>query len=378
VGYAIAKYVALCSSKGYAIGEKFAEWLEEQIGKDPQMENDLRGSVLDLQAICGSRNYVFFLNAAVVERFAHLDQLHGFLIEEKDLATSAGGKLRGAILAGFNSEAIMAAVHMMAFICDAWMWPTLVAVKVDDSKHILDVLPVMWTESLCWLRLAADEPAAVVDGSMRLDALLAAADPRTMKRDPEGTATRGGRAAMDMDCIRETVEADPTQHKLVCEMLTVGFKAMAAALEVHASEFIGDGVFSAAKDTPELRKKLDGVPATSTPCEALFAAVKRRAERQGIARHDTRIGGVVAKRDHTATWLLSLEPEALRVHHKRARARVQGPGGLDEEAARGQRQGQGATARDQAGQEALGPGEEGRRWSSRGLRRWCARPRTPS
>jgi len=188
----------------------------------------------------------------------------------------------------------MVAVRTMAFICDAWMWPTLVAVKVDDKTHIMDVLPVMWTESLRWLHLAADEPAAVIDCSMRLDALFAAAGQRTMARDSEGTATRGGRAAMDMDRIRATVEADPAQHKLVCEMLTVGFKAMAAALEVHASEFIGDGVFSAAKDTPELRKKLDGVPTTSTPCEALFAAVKRRAERQGVARHDTRVGGVVA------------------------------------------------------------------------------------
>ena len=267
VGYAIAKYSALFSLKGYAIGEKFAEWLEEQMSKDPQMENNLRGFVSDLQAICGSRNYVFFLNAAVCERFAQLDQLHGILKEEEAMAEAAGGKLRGAILAGFNSEAIMAAVRTMAFICDAWMWPTLVAVKVevDDSTHIMDVLPVVWTESHRWLRLAADEPAAVIDCSMRLDALFAAADQRTMKRDSEGTATRGGRAAMDMDRIRATVEADPAQHKLVCEMLTVGFKAMAAALEVHASEFIGDGVFSAAKDTPELRKKLDGVPTTSSP-----------------------------------------------------------------------------------------------------------------
>ena len=232
VGYAIAKYVALFSSKGYAIGEKFGKWLEEQMGKDPQMENDLRGFVSDLQAICGSRNYVFFLNAAVVERFAQLDQLHSFLIEEKDLATSAGGKLRGAILAGFNSEAIMAAVRTMAFICDAWMWPTLVAVKVDDSTHIMDVLPVVWTESHRWLRLAADEPAAVIDCSMRLDALFAAADQRTIKRDLEGTATRGGRAAMDMNRIRATVEADPDQHKLVCKMLTVALNAMAKAAAV--------------------------------------------------------------------------------------------------------------------------------------------------
>jgi len=124
LSYAVAKYVALFSSKGYAIGENFAQWLEAQMGRDEKLEGDLREFVSDLQAICGSRNYVFFLNAAVVERFAQLDQLHGFLIEEKGLAAKAGGKPRGAILAGFNSAHIMAAVRTMAFICDAWMWPT--------------------------------------------------------------------------------------------------------------------------------------------------------------------------------------------------------------------------------------------------------------
>ena len=43
---------------------------------------------------------------------------------------------------------------------------TLVAVKADGSEHILDVLPAVWTASLRWLRSAADEPAAVIDGSM--------------------------------------------------------------------------------------------------------------------------------------------------------------------------------------------------------------------
>jgi len=100
---------------------------------------------------------------------------------------------------------------------------------------------------------------------------------------------------MDMNRIRATVEADPDQHKLVCKILTVALNAMANALEVHASEFIGDGVFLAAKDTPELRKKLEGVPMTSTPYEALFAAVKRRAVVEGVARHDSRMGVVMAK-----------------------------------------------------------------------------------
>lgn len=47
---------------------------------------------------------------------------------------------------------------------------------------------------------------------------------------------------------------------------------------------------------------MSGTPTTSTSAETLFAAVKRRAERQGTSRHDTRMGAVVCKRDGTADW----------------------------------------------------------------------------
>jgi hypothetical protein len=191
--------------------------------------------------------------------------------------------------------------------------------------HIMDVGPAMWSTSLRWLREAAADPAAVINGSMRLDALSDAAGQRTVPRDKEGTATRGARAEVDMDRIRQTVEGDHAQHKLVCEMLTIGFTAAADTVENHASEFIGDGVFSAAKDTPELRKKLDGVPPTSTPCESLFASVKLRTGQQGVARHDTRVGGVVAKRDRTVAWAWGLDPETRTafVNSSRKRARVE-------------------------------------------------------
>ena len=51
LSYAVAKYVALFSSKGYAIGENFAQWLEAQMRRDEQLEGDLREFVSDLQAI---------------------------------------------------------------------------------------------------------------------------------------------------------------------------------------------------------------------------------------------------------------------------------------------------------------------------------------
>ena len=51
---------------------------------------------------------------AVVERFAQLESLYGYLLEEADMGAEAGGKLRKAILTGFESVYCMAAVRSMA------------------------------------------------------------------------------------------------------------------------------------------------------------------------------------------------------------------------------------------------------------------------
>jgi len=48
---------------------------------------------------------------------------------------------------------------------------------------------------------------------------------------------------------------------------------------------------------------MDGVPITSVMAETMFARVKRRADRGGISRHDTRMGAVLAERDGTVEWL---------------------------------------------------------------------------
>eukprot|EP00965_Chrysotila_dentata_P017629 585862-Pleurochrysis_carterae.AAC.1 len=60
-------------------------------------------------AICGSRDYVIFICAAVTERFSQIGSLRTYHEEEADLGAEAGGKLRNAILTGFGSEGIMAA-----------------------------------------------------------------------------------------------------------------------------------------------------------------------------------------------------------------------------------------------------------------------------
>ena len=54
--------------------------------------------------------------------------------------------------------------------------------------------------------------------------------------------------------------------------------------------------------TAQLREWLDGMPLTSVGAETMFARVKRRAQRGGIARHDTRMGAVLCDRDGTCKW----------------------------------------------------------------------------
>eukprot|EP00965_Chrysotila_dentata_P116968 3865957-Pleurochrysis_carterae.AAC.1 len=67
-----------------------------------------------MSAICGSRDYILFIDAAVTEPFSQAGSLCTYLEEQADLGAEAGRKLRNAILAGFGSEGIMAAIRAMA------------------------------------------------------------------------------------------------------------------------------------------------------------------------------------------------------------------------------------------------------------------------
>ena len=70
--YQTCKYTALFSSKGYAVGSKFAKWFaaEEATTEGAGAEPELKGCIEDLLAVCGSRDYVFFMYAAVTERLS--------------------------------------------------------------------------------------------------------------------------------------------------------------------------------------------------------------------------------------------------------------------------------------------------------------------
>eukprot|EP00965_Chrysotila_dentata_P002820 91641-Pleurochrysis_carterae.AAC.1 len=81
--YQCSKYVALHSSTGYAIGTKFQQWLDAELhGKEEEyFDNELLGSVEDVLAICGSRDHIFFIKAAVTEHFSQTGSLRIYLEE---------------------------------------------------------------------------------------------------------------------------------------------------------------------------------------------------------------------------------------------------------------------------------------------------------
>eukprot|EP00965_Chrysotila_dentata_P040866 1354772-Pleurochrysis_carterae.AAC.1 len=124
--YECSKYVALRSSKGYAIGAKFRQWLDAELhGKEEEsFDNKLLGSVEDMMSIN--------------DRFSQTSSLR-YLEEEANLGAKAGGKLRNVIFTGFGSEGIMAAVRAMALLYESSLWMLLRAIGSDAC--ILDVLP---------------------------------------------------------------------------------------------------------------------------------------------------------------------------------------------------------------------------------------------
>ena len=102
---------------------------------------------------------------------------------------------------------------------------------MPDDKRVLDVLPDVWPRIRAYFVAAADDPASVIEGSLRLqlgEAGAAANEPAL------NDSTRGGRAKMDMVRIR----GKAVGNALVGEMVSAAFKAMVPATDNHASEFL--------------------------------------------------------------------------------------------------------------------------------------------
>lgn len=297
--------MALFSSKGYAVGEKFAQWLAAELHvKKDTMEGELLGYTQDLLAICGSRSYVFFLNAAIVDRFAQTGSLITYLEQESDMGSENGGKLRNAILIGYKSDEIRAAVHAMAFICEACVWPALHAIKCNLDQHILDVLPSFWSNFVEFFERAAASPASVMNGDLAMKL------PFDTSRDTH--TPRSARAALDMERIRRATEG----NALVERMLTAAFNAMVAGAKNHAAEFLPGGKLALGSFSEADRIRLSGCPTTSTAAERLFAVGRAHDSRKGVTRADHRSGYVLGKLDKTTEWALRREPTTLRLELK--------------------------------------------------------------
>lgn len=316
--FMVQKYIALCPSKGYAIGQKAAEWLEAEMHalaeEQAELEGELYDHVEDVQAIRSSRNYVFFLDAPVAERLLQERSLGGFLQEETDLAeSSAGGKLRHAILTGKKSEGAMAALRAMSIVGDAVLWPALRALKPGADKRVLDVLPDVWPKIHSYFKEAAADAPSVIEGSLQLHGRLGLEAPA----EAPSKATRGGRARLDMLRIRGAAAGSA----LVEEMVAAAMAAMVPATENHAAEWLPGGKLCKEKLTPELFKRYDALVASSSCVERVHAVGKDNDERSGSQREDTRIGMTLARVNDQSGYLQSKEPAELeRVMRLAARA----------------------------------------------------------
>ena len=240
--------------------------------------DEVHGHVEDVLAICGSRSYVFYLDAAPTERLLSEGDVSmlAYLDEEEDLAAAGGGKLRRSILTGARSEPCMAGVRAMALICEAVFWPMITAIKPQADVHTLDVLPVVWPAAHAFFEAAAAAPERIVDGSLALAIPGAPARPVPASASQ---ARRSERRRLDMARIRAMSAGDATVKRL----LEAAFGAMAKGVANHAAEWLPaglvatdgstttEGKLSAARITPELRAKYDALPTTSTPVERLHA-----------------------------------------------------------------------------------------------------------
>merc|ERR1712185_514070 len=110
--------------------------MEARLADLEEQQAELLGHSEDMLAICGSRMYVFFLDAAPTERLVSQEgSLLTYLDEEEDLQAAGGGKLRKSICTGARCQC-MAALRAKAIICDAVFWQMIKALKPTADKHV--------------------------------------------------------------------------------------------------------------------------------------------------------------------------------------------------------------------------------------------------
>jgi hypothetical protein len=326
--YQVAKYVALCSTKGYAIGKKYREWFEARLADLEEVLEELEetierrrsdllaGHAEDLQAICGGRLFVFWIDASVTERLLTPGPLSllTYLDEEEELQAAGGGKLRKSILTGARSEC-MASLRAMSIVTDVVFWKMVKALQPSADKHVLDVLPTVWPNAHAFFTAAAASPASLYDKSLTLDVGVDIGTNIGAQTVATGTTAshagrRSERARLDMERIYAKAKDDP----LVERLLTAAFTAFAKATANHASEFLpaglertdgtigGAGKLCKANITPELLARYDALVATSIPVERLHAIGRHVDDRCKKQRVDARAGISLAIFNDQGGW----------------------------------------------------------------------------
>ena len=232
--YQLAKYCALHSSKGYAVGLKTQKWMlaEEHVSTD-DLSDELLGHFEDMLAICGSRDYVFF----------HGRRHHGALRAGRQPADLPGGggraRRRGGRQAaelhpagheltahslggeGYGSDCRLSALEAAALHRRRGAYPGRAARHVGDDAR--------------FLQAAAANPRSLIDGSLKLE--LGGSEAKVTPRSL--------RAAVDMNRIRAASAGDT----LIESMLAKAFFAMAAGVRNHACDFLP--ACSRATSTPQ-------------------------------------------------------------------------------------------------------------------------------
>jgi hypothetical protein len=324
--YAMSKYCALNSDKGYSMGQKYVGYVDhtKQVilaahGAEAAALKrlELIGRADDLLSIKGSRAYASAMNAPAVDRL--LQPVEGsflkFIEENKTLAKGkAPSKIADQIIAGAHTPEIIACVRVEAIIGDFYMWPMLRAIKHrlpnGSNRHILDISPV-YQEAYIKLKYYAAHPRFVVSGEAKL---LPSYEYAYIEHGP-GIKSKGKRAFADM----ERIHAAAGNCDKILALITAALEAIAATFYCHTSELQSSGRFAGENVTPELRARYSGVNETNTPVERAFGLEKFLHTRERGSHLRGRRGWVLLKYNDTHVWGQQLLSDKLRLYMHVAR-----------------------------------------------------------
>lgn len=122
--------------------------------------------------------------------------------------------------------------------------------KSDAGTHIVDVLPVAWSNALEFFKAAAASPAEVIKGSLKLR-VRAGAEAESHDGASFASATRSERARLDM----QRIVTKATGDVLVEKLLVAASDAMGKATANHAAEWLPEGELATDKRGQAVHRK---------------------------------------------------------------------------------------------------------------------------